>query len=69
MYCLMARDGGSEWYQSISIKIPSIFADFKIFVKEPRPSKQQKTFLSGLATPQGVLLNQGASEFLFPRLS
>jgi hypothetical protein len=38
-----------------------ISANLKKIFKGPRPFKKQKTFLSGLTTPQGALLNQGAS--------
>ena len=34
---------------------------FKIFFKGPRPFKNQKTYLSGLTTPQGALLDNVAS--------
>jgi hypothetical protein len=57
----MAREGGCVWYQSIGLKFVNISADFKKFFKEPRPFKKQKTFLSGLTTLQGALLDHRAS--------
>jgi len=57
----MAREGGCEWYQSIGLKFLYIFADFKNFFKGPRPFKKEKTYLSGLTTPQGALLDHVAS--------
>jgi len=38
-----------------------ISADFKKIVKGPRPFKKQKTYLSGLTTLQGALLDHVAS--------
>jgi hypothetical protein len=43
----MAREGGSELYQSIGLLIVYISADLKKLFKEPWLFKQQKTFLSG----------------------
>jgi hypothetical protein len=57
----MAREGGCEWYQSIGLQIVNISADLKFFFKGPWPFKKQKTYLSGLTTPQGALLDHVAS--------
>jgi hypothetical protein len=57
----MAREGGCEWYQSIGLIFFYISAYLKKNFKGPRPFKKQKTYLSGLTTPHGALLNQGAS--------
>jgi hypothetical protein len=43
----MAREGGCGWYQWIGLIFLYISADFKIFLKGPRPFKKQKTYLSG----------------------
>ncbi len=53
----MAREGGCGWYQSIGLWILYISADFKNFFEGPRPFKKEKTYLSGLTTPQGALLD------------
>ena len=57
----MAREGGCEWYQSIGLIFLYISADFKKNFKGPRPFKKQKTYLSGLTTLQGALLDHVAS--------
>ena len=59
----MAREGGCEWYQSIGLIFLNISANFLNFFKgpRPRPFNKQKTIMSGKTTPQGALLNQGAS--------
>ncbi len=57
----MAREGGCEWYQSIGLQIINISADFKKIFKGSWPFKKQKTYLSGLTTPQGALLDHVAS--------
>ncbi len=57
----MAREGGCGWYQSIGLWIVYISPGFKKFFKGPRPFKKQKTYLSGLTTPQGALLDHVAS--------
>ncbi len=43
----MAREEGYVWYLSIGIILLYISADFKNFLKGPRPFKKQKTYLSG----------------------
>ncbi len=48
----------------VSIDQPLIrqhFAEFKKIFKGPRPFKKQKTYLSGLTTFQGALLDHGVS--------
>jgi hypothetical protein len=57
----MAREGGYEWYQSIGLNFLSISADSKKNFKGPRPFKKPKTFLSGLTTLHGALLDHVAS--------
>ena len=57
----MAWEGGCEWYQWIGLIFLYISADFKFFFKGPRPFKKEKTYLSGLTTPQGALLDHVAS--------
>jgi hypothetical protein len=57
----MAREEGCEWYQSIGLIFLYISADFKKKFKGRRPFKKQKTYLSGLTTPQGALLDHVAS--------
>ncbi|MFN9901530.1 MAG: hypothetical protein ACK55Z_22650, partial [bacterium] len=39
----------------------NISADLKKIFKGPRPFKKEKTYLSGLTTPQGALLDHVAS--------
>ena len=57
----MAREGGCEWYQSIGLNLLYISANSKKNFKGPRPFKKLKTYLSGLTTLQGALLDHGAS--------
>jgi hypothetical protein len=57
----MAREGGCEWYQSIGLNFLYISANSKKFLKGPGPLKNKKTFLSGLTTLHGALLDHVAS--------
>ncbi len=43
-YCLMTREVGCEWYQSIGLIFLFISADFKKFLKDPGPLKNKKRF-------------------------